>query len=250
MMDEVTKQLAAILDSKTTQKVYEDGLSAPVQEAGGLLTDVVKTARLFAAPFQVAAAYQDRFRRYLDRVVRRVPEDRQIPAPSQIAGPIFDELRYCEEGDVIAEMYLNLLTKAIDKERTDEAHPAFVKIIGFLSPDEVLMLHLLGKKDFEETYESDLDREKNRFINKRIMTREFPIDDLVFPNNYYVYTSHLISLDLVSFPVYRQEPTWAEGERRVQTGEIGYARLTLTDFGRMFVKACEPPAGAVTGGAV
>jgi len=239
-MGKVPDEVAKILDSKTAQKIYDDGLSHPIQEVGEALVDIVKTARLFTAPFQIAAGYQDRLRVWIDKVVRKVPEDRRIPAPSRIAGPIFQELRYLDEGDVIADMYLNLLAKAIDKERINEAHPAFVKIIGFLSADEVLMLHLLGQKDFEETYQSDYDIDANKFKNKRITLREFPVKDLVFSENYYVYTSHLISLNLVAFPVYKQEPTWSEGPSRFQTGEIGYARLTLTDFGRMFVKACEP----------
>ena len=239
-MDKVPDEIAKILDSKTAQKIYDDGLSYPTQEVGEALVDIVKTARLFTAPFQIAAGYQDRLRVWIDKVVRKVPEDRRISAPSRIAGPVFQELRYLDEGDVIADMYLNLLAKAIDKERINEAHPAFVKIIGFLSPDEVLMLHLLGQRNFDEIYQSELDLNTHRFKNKTITSREFPVQDLSFPENYYVYTSHLDSLGLTTFPVYKQEPTWAEGPSRYQTGEIGYARLTLTDFGRMFVKTCEP----------
>lgn len=239
MRDKLTSELAAILDSKTINKIYKDGLVQPVKESGEILTDVIKTARLFTAPFQLAAAYQDRFRAWIDQVIRKVPENRRIVAPSQIAGPIFDELRYLDEGDIVADMYLNLLARAIDKDRVSEAHPAFVKLIGFLSPDEALMLHLLGQKCFEETYQSDLDLEVQKFKNKRIILREFPVDDLVFPSNYYMYTSHLISLNLISFPVYQQVPTRDESNS-YQTGEIGHARLILTDFGRMFVNACEP----------
>lgn len=220
--------------------MYEDGGPKPVSKTGELLTDVVKTARLFAAPFQIAAAYQDRFRRYLDRVVRQVPEERQIPAPARIAGPVFEELHYLDENDPIAEMYISLLAKAIDKEKVDTAHPAFVKVIGFLSPDEALILHLLASKEYEEHYESDYDRNKNLFQNKRIIYQEFPVGDLIYPEIFYVYTSHLISLDLIAFPVYKQEPTWEDDENRIQNGEKGYAKLILTEFGLMFVRACNP----------
>lgn len=240
MQDKVTSELVAIFDSKTVKKIYKDGLVQPVKESGEILTDVIKTARLFTAPFQVAAAYQDRFSAWIDQVIRKVPENRRIAAPCQIAGPIFDELRYLDDGDVVADMYLNLLARAIDKDRVSEAHPAFVKLIGFLSPDEALMLHLLGQKGFEETYQSDLDLETEKFKNKRIISREFPVNDLVFPDNYYIYSSHLISLNLASFLVYKQVPTRTDEPNSYQTGEIGHARLKLTDFGRMFVNACEP----------
>ncbi|HFE38508.1 MAG TPA: DUF4393 domain-containing protein [Gammaproteobacteria bacterium] len=240
MNEEPSKILTEILDSKTAEKVYDDGLSDAVSETGGALTDVVKTARLFTAPFQIAAAYQDRLRVWIGKVIRKVPEERRVQAPARIAGPVFEELRYLDDGDVIAEMYLSLLSKAIDKERHDDAHPAFVKIIGHLSPDEALILHHLGNKAYEERYESLYDLSKNIFHSKKIIYQEFPVDELVYPNNFYVYTSHLISLDLVAFPVYRQEPTWEDEKRQVQKGEIGHAILHLTEFGQMFVRACEP----------
>lgn len=240
MSDDSEKALANILDSKTAQKAYDDALSEAMSETGSALTDVVKTARLFTAPFQLAAGYQDRFRTWIDRVVRKVPEDRRVPAPARIAGPIFEELRYLDEGDSIAEMYLNLLSKAIDKERLNEAHPAFVKIIGQLSPDEALILHLLGQRSYEEHFESLLDQHKRKFHSKTIIHQEFPTDSLTYPKNFYVYTSHLTSLDLVAFPIYHQEPTWYDVSHRNQKGEIGRAKLHLTEFGSMFVRACEP----------
>jgi hypothetical protein len=78
MNEDPTKVLSEILDSKTVEKVYDDGLSGPVSETGNALTDVVKTARLFTAPFQIAAAYQDRLRAWILRVVQKVPEERRI----------------------------------------------------------------------------------------------------------------------------------------------------------------------------
>ncbi len=144
MPEDPTKVLVEILDSKTAEKIYNDGLSGAVSETGEALTDIAKTVRLFTAPFQIAAAYQDRLRLWIARVVRNVPEERRIKAPARIAGPVFEELRYLDDKDVIAEMYLNLLSKAIDKERINDAHPAFVKIIGHLCPDEALILHYLA----------------------------------------------------------------------------------------------------------
>lgn len=58
MEDEITKELSKILDKGLIQKIYEDGLSSPAKETGEIITDVIKTARLFTAPFQLAAAYQ------------------------------------------------------------------------------------------------------------------------------------------------------------------------------------------------
>ena len=243
MANDLLKTLAEILDSKLVQKAYDEALSEAVSEVGGALVDAAKTVRLLTAPIQLAAGYQDRLRRWIDQTVRSIPEENRVPAPARIAGPVFEELRYLDDGDVIAEMYLSLLQKAMDKTAIDGAHPAFVKIIGHLSPDEALILHHLGRKTYEEHYESLYDRQENRFHSKTITLKEFPVDELIYPGNFYVYTSHLISLDLIGFPIYKQEPTFEDEAHRVQKGELGYARLHLTTFGEMFVRACEPKAG-------
>jgi len=242
MVDDSLNALAEILDSKLVEKAYDDALSEALAEVGGALTDTAKAARLLTAPIQLAAGYQDRLRRWIDRTVRNIPEENRVPAPARVAGPVFEELRYLDDGDVIAEMYLSLLQKAMDKTALYDAHPAFVKIIGHLSPDEALILHHLGLRSYEEHYKSLLDCQKNRFHSKTITLQEFPVNDLIYPGNFYVYTSHLISLDLIGFPVYKQEPTFEEDSNRVQNGELGYARLHLTTFGEMFVRACEPKA--------
>ena len=46
-----------------------------------------------------------------------------------------------EDDNPLTELYLNLLARAIDKERCDEAHPAFVTIIEQMSPDEAMVMY-------------------------------------------------------------------------------------------------------------
>lgn len=261
MDDEVTKELVKILDTNLAKTVYRDGLTKPTQETGEIVTDVVKTARLFMAPFQLAAAYQDRFRMWIDRVIRQVPEERRVPAPPQIAGPIFEELRYREEGDILTEMYLNLLSKAIDKKQSNQAHPAFVKIIGQLSPDEALILKgILGKTeltylplledidqedvnefyDFRDNWEGGITEELKKHLTQKIgyepgiedfvnwFCGKYPVPDLIYPGLFYVYISHLESLNLIK-PL------------RQRWGDIkaDWINTSLTDFGNLFVQACE-----------
>lgn len=261
MDDEVTKDLVQILDHNLAKAIYRDGLAKPTQETGKIITDVVKTARLFAAPFQLAAAYQDRFRRWIDRVIREVPEERRVPAPPQIAGPIFEELRYREEGEILTEMYLNLLSKAIDKKQSNQAHPAFVKIIGQLSPDEALILKRLLERtgltypllprvidqedvnefyDFRDHWEAHITEGLKNHLTQKMgcepgiedyvnwFCAKYPVPDLTHPQLFYVYISHLESLNLIK-PV------------RQRWGDIkaDWINTSLTDFGNLFVEACE-----------
>ena len=217
------KDIADVLDSKTAQKVYDDGLSTPVKEGSKVLTDGVKALRLLGAPLQLAAGFEDRLEGWIDRVVRKIPEKRLQPVPARLGGPVIQELQYLDDGDDITEMYLHLLKKAMDKETEDVAHPAFAKLIGLLSPDEVLMLHLLGQRAFEKHILDD----STRTINERTILQEFPVNDFAYSNNFDIYISHLRSLNLIDF------------SGPVRNG-LYILRLQLTDFGRMFVTACQP----------
>lgn len=263
MEDEITKELSKILDKGLIQKIYEDGLSSPAKETGEIITDVIKTARLFTAPFQLAAAYQDRFRGWIYRTIRQVPEERRVPASPQIAGPIFEELRYREDGEPLTEMYLNLLAKAIDKDQSRKAHPAFVKVIGQLSPDEALLINGISKKnkrgyfglpdeydefkdvnefyDLKESWERGMPDNFNKQLRQQLgqdnsfedlvdwLCVSHPIPDLIYPKLFYLYIEHLESLNLIKRPSKKWNDVKAD-----------WISTALTDFGLLFVQACEP----------
>ena len=88
----------------------------------------------------LCTVYKNRLQRFRKRLLGKVPEDRRQKAHPQIAGPTLEGLKYVDEDGIIAEMFLNLLARAIDKERVGEAHPAFSEIIKHLSPDEAIFL--------------------------------------------------------------------------------------------------------------
>jgi hypothetical protein len=135
-MDDLPFDAIKLLDTKTAEKFYEDAVSPPAKQIGGIGADLIKSLRLFTAPIQLLAACQDRLVGLLDDVRTRVPPERQVEAPASIAGPVLMNLRFIEDDNPLRALYLNLLARAIDKDRQKEAHPAFVKIIEQLSPDE------------------------------------------------------------------------------------------------------------------
>jgi hypothetical protein len=138
----VAESTAEIIKSELVNKAYDDLLADAMKEGGKTLTDLSKMFRLFLTPIQLLAVCQDRLASFCDRVRAKVPEDRQQEAAPSIALPILMDLRFMEDDNCLTELYLNLLARAIDKERSNEAHPAFVKIIEQISPDEALMMWL------------------------------------------------------------------------------------------------------------
>jgi len=67
---------------------------------------------------------------------------------------------------------------------------------------------------------------------------EFPLSELVFPDNFYMYMDHLNSLGLAGiWQLGAQEPILENG---TQTGVFINNAIRLTVFGETFAKACVP----------
>ena len=207
--------LTKLMDPELLNKAYDDLLAAAMQEGGKALVDTIKAFRLFTAPLQLLAVAQDRLARYCEKARQLVPEERQVEAPASIALPAMSALRCIEDDNPLTELYVNLLARAIDKERIGEAHPAFVKIIEQLSPDEALiMLQIKEPMEFRG--------------------REAP-KWLTYPGNFGMYISHLESLNLI---VIQGAPD--VNLSSPDPSDAYLYRSEVTKFGLLFVKACIP----------
>lgn len=212
--------LGKLADSKLIQGLYKDlGKAGAIEQIGKFATDALKALRLFTASIQLRALGQDLLEKRLDQVRNKVPEERQIGAHPQIAGPILENLHYMVDGDILTEMYLNLLARAIDRDHVGEAHPAFVKIIEQLSPDEALIM---------------LQIERGNQSAIAFHGKEAP-EWLMYPGNFGMYISHIESLNLVTI----------QGAPDINLNspdpsDAYLYRSEFTKFGQMFVKACVP----------
>jgi hypothetical protein len=245
MGPEGLEKLANILGADTVKKIYEDGLSESVQETGKISTDLIKALRLFTAPVQYLATYQDKLTKYLNKVREGVPEERQMEAPTSLSGPIIDKLKYLEENNYLIDLYLSLLQRAIDKERINEAHPAFFHIIEQLSPDEAFLLFKISQETIEYEYTMDLIKNeggKSHFVNQIVIKDTTPKENIIFIEHFDMYISHLESLNLLKWTVVSDEAIWEEENtnNRKQTGTLSKTKIYLTKFGKLFVKACIP----------
>lgn len=202
--------LGKLANSKLTQSAYEDLRAVGATEQGGkLVADTIKALRLFTAPIQLLALGQDLLEKRLERVRNKVPEERQIEAHPQIAGPILQNLRFMVDGDILTEMYLNLLARAIDRDRVGEANPAFVKIIEQLCPDEALLLLKIRNSKSLPYYKYQPDQ---------ILLEGYEIT--IAQTGYYnLYVKHLCALNLLE-PWYRAP--------RISSNEPGSLRYRIS----------------------
>jgi hypothetical protein len=204
------------------------------------LEKVTKAARFLLAPLEYLAAQHDRWERYLERISKQVEADNLIEAHPQIAIPALEGLSFCHEDSLIAEMFVNLLSKAIDKTKLDVAHAAFAKIIQELSSDEAVILYYLKKKSYLLREQSDFDHSKHLFFNRRVISEEFPSQSLSFPKNLWMYMDHLHSLNVAgTWQIGNQEAIIDEATKD-QTGVYINSQRSLTPFGQLFCAACVP----------
>lgn len=241
-MESLPDNIDKILSSETVLNLYKDAAAKPAKEISKIGVDLVKTARLFLAPFQLAAAFQDRFERFIhEKVIRRVPEQRYVQPPPELVGPAVQHMRYLDYENPLWEMFEELLICSIDKQSLSKAHPAFTHIIAQLSRDEALILYRLRGKEFHVVDTLDYIEQENRFENRKIESSDIPTEGMYMPDQLELYYSHLESLNLAIWPVYKQEGIL--NEQKKQTGLRRFSIMHLTEFGQLFVSACVPEEG-------
>jgi len=191
-------------------------------------------------PFQVAAAIQDRAENFIDRSIRRVPEAQRISPAPQLLGPVLEGIRYEPDGTPIDEMFSQLLSRSMDSQRVNEAHPAYPVIIRQLSADEAKILASLRDEQFDYIYIRDYDASTNLFYGlNKIEVDDLPRDDLSFPQNIPFYFQHLDKLGLAGiFQVGNQEILFNDSSPKRQNGIRAKCKYQLTEFGIQFVRAC------------
>lgn len=220
------------------EKAYDDLVSPAFKEIGEAARNTVKASRFILAPIDYLSAQHDRWLHYLKRVSEKVPEEQLIAAHPHLAGKVIESLRYLEEENLLTELFLNLLARAIDRERVSEAHPAFASVIAQLSPDEAIVLFYLNEKNRLLKQHSAFNAHKNTFGAPTTLDNQFPLEKLAFPQNYFMYCDHLHSLNLAGI--------WQSGNQHsitangIQTGVEITSYAQLTEFGRLFAKACLP----------
>jgi Abortive infection alpha len=219
--------------------VYPDLLQPLAKEVGSTLGDVAKIGRLVLFPIQLAAVGQDRVRGWLDKL-REVPEEERLKPVPEIAGPVLMHLPFTTEGQILETMYLNLLKRAMDKGRVDEAHPAFAQIISQLSADEAVLLMILRDHRHCGLQESESISSLPHFVGMERLRADIDeehLGRLQFPRNAKMYLQHFVALNLLEMT-----PGGGLGDRFIGPNPslrtVGRSRFS--GFGELFLKACVP----------
>ena len=159
-----------------------------------------------------------------------VPSGRFVLPALPIAGRVFRDSEFEDEGSPVWKMWAQLLARACDKERVGEAHPAFPWIISQLSSDEARLLEALAHVHPRTSASHLLEHE----TIPKIATAQIGIK---LPANLGFYLGHIGSLGLTVQP-FGFEPT----AHVVMIDEV--RTYMLASLGRTFIAAVTaPPRG-------
>ena len=75
--------------------------------------------------------------------IKTIPEEKLCEPEPYAAIPAIQQLSYCENSEILRDLYANLLASSMNIDTKWSVHPSFVDIIKQLNPDEAKLLRSL-----------------------------------------------------------------------------------------------------------
>ncbi len=229
------------------------------ESLGRSVKTLSRTVEALLTPLSVMVwAYdtiKEKFILDLERKMEKVPEERRILPNVEIAGPAVEALRFTGQNDELRNLFANVLATSMDAETAANAHPSFVEIIKQLSSDDARILRFMPRDELIPMIDiSSHEGGKNRYL--RIAQNVSRLGELAGCENKHLVQSaidNLCRLELCNSPhdkfiadekMYEQVENLPEVKDIVEQAEEGVEIeisrrfLTLTVFGKQFIKAC------------
>ncbi|XKE95415.1 DUF4393 domain-containing protein [Metaplanococcus flavidus] len=242
--------------------VYEDMLQPATQELSKGLVTVAKTVNMVLAPLNGLVWGYERIAQYLEeglseKLKNTLKENIITPDPS-VAGPAIENLRFSGHNANLRDMFTNLLATAMDKNTSQNAHPAFVEVIKQLNSDEAKIVSLLNGKSPVPLIKIRL-YDKGTSINSfSEPLRNFSLIPFEAKNDYpYLGPSYLENIERlglvnISYDVYDIAPAaydkilshskvkeWESTAINLDKRfEVNQGAMTRTSFGKNFFDSC------------
>ncbi|MCU8326414.1 DUF4393 domain-containing protein [Vibrio vulnificus] len=81
----------------------------------------------------------------LTKKLEKTPDSEVDVPPTNIAGPVFEAMRFTSEDAELQNMFANLLANSMDRSTKSNAHPAFVEILKNINSDEAKILKFISE---------------------------------------------------------------------------------------------------------
>lgn len=172
------------IEADVTEPI-KDLTKQPLKSAGAMIATAIdfvhNTALYPLQKWNIRVEHNlEEYAKDLREKAQRVPEDKRIEPNLNIWGKTTDALKWNmdDEQAHIREMFTNILMADIDKDLKEKVQPAFIEIVGQLSPSDAQLLDGVFKKHpavnlYEQrTYTRKIGEPKpqEHFVIKRYIT--------------------------------------------------------------------------------
>lgn len=241
--------------------IYEDAIQPIAKETGKALGVIGKAVNVALAPISLVVWGYDQMQNFLENRVaeklEKVPENRIITPPPNVAGPAIEALKFTGNDETLQDMFANLIANSLDSKTVLEAHPAFVDIIKSLSPDEGLILKVFASAQQFPMVDVRLKNKKDRGFQvlHRNLSRIGTIANCKHQELTSNYLDNLCRLGILEIPSGRRindpkayeaitnDPGIVQFKKQFdgnETHSIDFEQkfITVTGIGRQFINAC------------
>jgi len=129
---------------------YEDLAQPAAQASGKALGTLMNAFNLLLAPLERAnlrsEAKTERLRQELAKGFEEIPPERRVEPPLEVVGPALESLKWVED-ETLQDMFVKLLTSAMDSKKQSKTHRAFVKVIDRMSSFDAKILEMISNGD-------------------------------------------------------------------------------------------------------
>ncbi|WP_421663380.1 DUF4393 domain-containing protein [Lysinibacillus telephonicus] len=90
----------------------------------------------------------NQFKDELDKKVSAIPKEKLTEPPLHVIGPTFEASKFYFENRDLRSMFVSLIASSINKDKSNDVHPAFVEIIKQLHTDEAKIIEKFYERAF------------------------------------------------------------------------------------------------------
>lgn len=244
--------------------IYQDLAQPSVKAVGDALGTVFEFSTSILLPLKlcnekVKLNFVKRLNEYKDKL-EAIPEEKRCEVHPQIGTPIIEKLSYTTS-DEIADLFTTLLADASNVDLSYIVHPAFITMIERISPDETKIIKYLDDKTdilfciFNGIVKME-EISKKGFLTLENFVTILPYKiQFIHPQNLEMYLSNLVSLGILRerHGLYKNDENAYNSivqksdydklmteyvPNDFETIEIEKGFFEVTEFGRLFIKAC------------
>ncbi len=191
-------------------ELYRDLLQPGARKMGSALEEIIGYGTNILSFYgeKQRILIQARLNQYAQKL-ESIPDGNIAKVPPEIGIPIFQRLSYYVSNEELADLFLELLTRASSLDACALAQPSFISIIERLSIDEAKILKYIADNNMMNIYFSIVIAQ-SMGDHLRLTPPLTGIEkklSLVIPENINVYFDNLISLRIIEnaiTPLYRE----------------------------------------------